>query len=82
MNFVLFITVAAISFVGSIQIGLVNLAVMQTTLYRSCSAGMLVAIGGCLPEFIYSFIALKCVVFLQENQFFIAWLNIRHEYVL
>jgi len=71
----IFFIVAAISFGGSIHIGAVNLAVVQATLNRNISAGILVAIGGSIPEFIYSFIALKGVFFLKDNQFLLSWLN-------
>ena len=76
MDFVLFLVVALISFVGSIQIGAVSIAVIQTTLSRSRSAGIWVALGGSIPEFIFSFIALKGLLFLQHNQSIIDWLNI------
>lgn len=76
MDFVLFLVVASISFIGSIQIGAVSMAVMQTTLSRSRSAGVWVALGGSIPEFIFSFIALKGLLFLQHNQSIIDWLNI------
>lgn len=76
MDWLLFITVAAISFIGSIQIGVVNLAVVQATLYQNFRVGILVAIGGSIPELIYAFIALKCVVYMQENQYLVSWLNL------
>ena len=76
MDFVLFLVVALISFVGSIQIGAVSMAVIQTTLSRNRSAGIWVALGGSIPEFIFSFIALKGLLFLQHNQSIIDWLNI------
>lgn len=75
MDFVLFLLVALISFVGSIQIGAVSMAVIQTTLSRSRSAGIWVAFGGSIPEFIFSFIALKGLLYLQHNQSIIDWLN-------
>ncbi len=75
MDFVLFLLVALISFVGSIQIGAVSMAVIQATLSRSRSAGIWVAFGGSIPEFIFSFIALKGLLFLQQNQTIIDWLN-------
>ncbi|WP_238804036.1 LysE family translocator [Emticicia aquatica] len=71
----IFLLVALISFAGSLQIGAVNLAVVQTTLNRNLSAGILVAIGGSIPEFIYSFLALKGLFFLQNNQLIINVLN-------
>ncbi len=75
MDFLLFSLVALISFAGSIHIGAVNLAVVQATLNRSFSAGILVAIGGSIPEFIYSFLALKGLYFVQKNQFILDILN-------
>lgn len=76
MDFVLFLVVALISFVGSIQIGAVSMAVIQTTLNKGRLAGILVALGGSIPEFIFSFIALKSLLFLQYNQSIIDWLNL------
>ncbi|GAB2612001.1 hypothetical protein GCM10027035_05600 [Emticicia sediminis] len=76
MDFALFLLVVLISFVGSIQIGAVSLAVIQTTLNRNRSSGVWVALGGSIPEFIFSFIALKGLLFLQQNQTIIDWLNL------
>ena len=76
MDFILFLVVAVISFIGSIQIGAVSMAVIQTTLSRSRSAGIWVALGGSIPEFIFSFIALKGLLYLQQNQTIIDWLNL------
>ncbi len=76
MDFILFLLVVLISFVGSIQLGAVSMAVIQTTLSRSRSAGIWVALGGSIPEFIFSFIALKGLLFLQQNQSIIDWLNL------
>lgn len=76
MDFIIFLVAAVISFAGSIHIGAVNLAVVQATLNRNISAGILVAFGGSIPEFIYSFIALKGVFFLKDNQSVLSWLNV------
>ena len=76
MDFIIFSLVALISFAGSIHIGAVNLAVVQATLNRNLSAGILVAIGGSIPEFIYSFLALKGLFFVQKNQFIFEILNL------
>jgi threonine/homoserine/homoserine lactone efflux protein len=76
MDFILFFIVVLISFAGSIQIGAVNLAVVQTTLNRNLSAGILVAVGGSIPEFIYSFMALKGLFFIQKNQKIIDSMNL------
>jgi len=75
MDFILFLLVALISFIGSVQIGAVSMAVIQTTLSRNLSAGVWVALGGSIPEFIYSFIALKSLFFLQQHQSIIDALN-------
>lgn len=57
-----------ISFMGSIQPGPVNLAVVQATLSRSFKAGIWVAISGTIPEIICTVLALKSQVFLIKNQ--------------
>jgi threonine/homoserine/homoserine lactone efflux protein len=59
---------AFISFVGSIQPGPVNLAVVQVTLSRSFKTGIWVAISGTLPEIICTIIALKSQHLLTKNQ--------------
>ncbi len=61
---------AFISFMGSIQPGPVNLAVVQATLSRSFKVGVWVAISGTLPEIIYTIAALKSQVFLVKNERF------------
>jgi threonine/homoserine/homoserine lactone efflux protein len=76
MDFVIFCLVALISFAGSIQLGGVNLAVIETTLNRNFSAGILVAIGGCIPEFIYSFLALNGLHFIENNKQLLDFLNL------
>jgi threonine/homoserine/homoserine lactone efflux protein len=76
MALIIFSLVALISFAGSIHIGAVNLAVVQATLNRNLSAGILVAIGGSIPEFIYSFFALKGLFFVQKNQFILDVFNL------
>ncbi|MEZ0540328.1 LysE family translocator [Fibrella arboris] len=53
----LFLLVAAISFVGSLHPGTVNIAVLQTTLAQSRRAGLWLAAGGSLPEIGYSALA-------------------------
>lgn len=65
--FIFFIT-SLISFAGSVQLGPVNLAIMQEVLNGRRRAGLLIGAGVCLPEFIYSSFAL----------FASAWLLKRH----
>lgn len=50
-----------ISFIGSVQFGPVNLAVIRGYLVQGRSASVLIAIGGVLPEFIYSWLAISSI---------------------
>lgn len=50
----LFCISAFASFLGSLQLGPVNLAVIQKTLNKGIKLAFFLAAGGCLPEFIYS----------------------------
>jgi len=68
---ILFIT-ALISFVGSVQLGPVNLAIMKAVLEGRSKAAVIIAVGVCFPEFIYSTFAL----------FASAWLLQRHELLM
>lgn len=72
----IFLITAIISFAGSIQLGAVNLSVIQTTLNRGFRAGILVSIGGSLPEMFYAILALEGNQFLQKHQNFIQILEI------
>lgn len=58
MDAVLVFAMAAVaSFIGSLQAGLVNTAVLAATLRRGPASGMRTAWGGCIPEFLYAAIA-------------------------
>ncbi len=62
----------AISFVGSIQPGPVNLAVLSSSLQQKYRNAIFVAIGGSWPEFVFCFIALKAADYLiQWKQYFL-----------
>lgn len=76
MELLIFFLTALISFFGSIQPGAVNLAVIQTTLYRNLPAGLLVAVGGCLPEIVYATLALEGLLFVQNNEVFFRIIDI------
>lgn len=62
------IVASAVSFVGSLQLGPVNLYVINTVLHQSKKSAMWVAIGGCVPEFIYCALAVYASSFLNENK--------------
>lgn len=65
--FLIFFLTAAISFMGSVQLGPVNAMVVQATIQKSLKAGLLVALGGAVPELIYSALALGGSRFLASN---------------
>lgn len=48
---------AVVSFVGSLQLGPVNVMVINTVLHQNSRSAWSVALGGCIPEFIYSALA-------------------------
>lgn len=54
-----FLCICLISAVGSLQPGLVNLAVIQTVLQRGTFPAVCLAIGGCLPEMLYAWLAVQ-----------------------
>jgi len=62
----IFFLTAGISFAGSLQLGPVNYFVMEACLRENRTSGILVAVGGSIPEFIYSFLAIFIGSSLQE----------------
>lgn len=54
-----FTCICLISAVGSLQPGLVNLAVIQTVLQRGTFPATCLAVGGCLPEMLYAWLAIQ-----------------------
>jgi threonine/homoserine/homoserine lactone efflux protein len=63
----IFLLTSLISFIGSIQLGAVNVAVIQTTLNHNLKAGMRVGLGGCFPEMIYTFIVIEGNRYVQNQ---------------
>lgn len=55
----LFLIAAGASFVGSLQAGLVNTAVLAHTIQRGAEAGRRMAMGGALPELLYAGVAFQ-----------------------
>lgn len=53
-----FLVASVISFFGSLQLGIVNVAVIETALSKGKKHALWLAIGGVLPEIPYTFIAL------------------------
>lgn len=65
--FFIFFVTCFISFVGSLQLGPVNLAVIRATIRHNLRTGLWLACGGCLPEVLYGFLALRGVMFFEEH---------------
>ena len=72
----IFSLVAAISFLGSVHPGPVNLSVLHLSLTRNFKSAVLLALGGSLPEMFYASLALFGVNYLSENQTIFFWLKI------
>jgi threonine/homoserine/homoserine lactone efflux protein len=62
----IFVITFFISFVGSIHPGPLNLSVIQTTLQKGLSAGLLLAFGGVIPEIIYGYLAVEGVMIFEK----------------
>ncbi len=62
----IFLITFFISFVGSIHPGPLNLSVIQTTLQKSLSTALLMALGGVIPEIIYGYLAVEGVMIFEK----------------
>lgn len=64
-----------ISFLGSVQLGPVNLVVIKTTLEKGMKPALFIAFGGVIPELIYSWLAIYAakMSFLNEHIYFLKW---------
>ncbi len=68
MNALLILLIATTaSFIGSLQAGLVNTAVLTTTLREGRAAGRRMAWGGAVPEFLYAVVAFQAGAWLLEG---------------
>ena len=55
-----------ISFLGSIHPGPLNLSVIQITLRKNMALGLLMALGGIIPEIIYGYLAVEGVMIFEK----------------
>jgi threonine/homoserine/homoserine lactone efflux protein len=62
----IFFVTFIISFLGSIHPGPLNLSVIQLTLRKNLSEGLLLAVGGIVPEIIYGYLAVEGVMIFEE----------------
>ncbi len=75
----LFLITALTSFIGSLQVGLVNTAVLARTLQAGAREGRKVALGGALPELLYAGLAFGGSTlidrFLDEHATLVRWIG-------
>lgn len=64
----IFLVTTLISFAGSLQLGPVNLTVIHATMTRNRRAAMIIGLGGCIPELLYSIPALLASGWIKRNQ--------------
>ena len=62
-----FLVSLVISFIGSLPIGLISLTVIQRTIAKGKRAGLMIAAGATIMEFVYTFIALKSLDLFTES---------------
>ena len=62
----IFIITFIISFLGSIHPGPLNLSVIQITLRKNMILGLLMALGGIIPEIIYGYLAVEGVTIFEK----------------
>lgn len=74
--FYAFILSSAISFIGSLQPGPVNLAVLTSSVQLKYKNAFFIALGGSWPEFMFSFIAFKLAAFVVALPIFITYFKI------
>lgn len=65
---IIFITTLFISFLGSVHPGPLNVSVVETSLKSSLRAAVIMALGGIVPELIYSAIAVEGIMFFERNK--------------
>ncbi|MCZ2355453.1 MAG: LysE family transporter [Bacteroidia bacterium] len=65
-----------ISFIASIPVGPLNVAVVQATLLQGKRTGFEIALGGALIELLYCLFAIASLHFFAINQAFFHWLHL------
>lgn len=62
----IFLITFIISFLGSVHPGPLNISVIQITLRKNVFSGLLMALGGIIPEIIYGFLAVEGVMVFEK----------------
>lgn len=70
---IIFVTAAFASFVGSLQLGPVNLGVIHTAISKDMRSALRVSFGGALPEVLYAFLAVQGIEFLGNDSFIVRY---------
>jgi threonine/homoserine/homoserine lactone efflux protein len=68
--FLIFFASLTISMAGSLQLGPVNIFVINSVLFKSKRTAFFVALGGSLPEFLYCFLAVYATRFFEQSSLF------------
>jgi threonine/homoserine/homoserine lactone efflux protein len=71
----LFCLTSLISFAGSCQAGLVNVAVIKQSLSGNRTQALWLALGGSLPEALYAFLAVKAGYLVMDNPQLFHWIE-------
>ncbi|MDH3650320.1 MAG: LysE family transporter [Saprospiraceae bacterium] len=64
----LFLIAAGFSAIGALPVGMINLSVAERTIHRGSRAGLMVALGACVIELCYTYIALYFIDFFVRNE--------------
>jgi threonine/homoserine/homoserine lactone efflux protein len=78
----IFLIASCISFLGSLQAGPLNLYVLNTALSKNRKTAIFVAIGGILPEIIYSILALLALGQMNQFEWLVRFLKIVFSVIL
>lgn len=65
--FTYFITALVLSSLGSIPVGIITLTITERTINKGFKSGLMIALGATIMEFVYTFIALYGLDFLNTN---------------
>lgn len=66
----------ALSFIGSIPVGMINMTVADTAIKHGLKAGLWMGLGAASVEFFQSFIAIKFTYFFSKNPSFDFYFNV------
>ncbi len=71
----IFIITLFISFIGSIQLGPVNVSVINAAVLKKYKSALYIGFGGALPELFYSTLAIQSLSFINQYHFIQEYLS-------